>query len=464
MRWISVSGDRLVDEAGGTVVLTGFGLGGWLNMENFATGYPATETLQREALRRALGPEGYRRFFDAFDQAFFGDEDARYIASLGCNSVRLPFNYRRFEDDMRPFEIKPAGLAVLDRAVETCRRAGIYVILDLHAAPGCQNQSWHSDNPTHWDAFWDHAHFQDRVVNLWQVLAERYKDEPTVAGYNVLNEPADRTGVRLAPFYERVAAAIRRVDARHVLFLDGNTYSTDFSMFDEPIENCVYTAHDYARPGMLPRAEYPGVTEGRYYDRAQLERVFLERTEFQRRTGTPIWVGEFGPQYTGDQRRDAQRTQILRDQLEIYARAGASWSLWTYKDVGLQGVRTLPPDGPYMRRIAEVLAAKARLGTDQWGGDDSQIRYLLDPLDELFAREFPEFDPYPWGVERWLGTLFRSVLLAEPLVSQFEAAFRGATPDEAADCASSFSFGRTTERLALAELLRATLGAGEARL
>lgn len=454
MKWITISDNRLVDDDGRTVVLTGFGLGGWLNMENFATGYPSTETLQREALHRALGPEGYQRFFDRFDQCFFADADAAYIRSLGCNSVRLPVNYRRLEDDMAPFDIKPDGLAIIDRAIDICRRAGLYVILDLHALPGCQNQHWHSDNPTHRDAFWDHRHFQDRVVHLWQVLADRYRDEPTIAGYNPINEPADPTGRRIGPVYDRLATAIREADPRHVLFLDGNTYSTDFSMFDHLIDNAVYTCHDYARPGMIPEADYPGVTEGKYVDRARLEQVFAERTQFQTTTGTPIWVGEFGPQYTGNPARDEGRYAMLHDQLEIYAEAGASWSLWTYKDVGLQGIRTPAPDSPYLRRVADVMAAKARLGTDQWGGSDAQVRYLLDPLEELFRREFPEFDPYPWGVKRWVSAVFRSILLAEPLVANFEAAFCGASPDEAEACAASFEFGRCAERQGLAAILK----------
>jgi len=80
-------------------VLRGVGLGGWMNMENFITGYPATETLQRAAMRRTLGEDGYRRFFDRFLDVFFADADAAFIASLGLNSVRLAVNYRHFEDD-----------------------------------------------------------------------------------------------------------------------------------------------------------------------------------------------------------------------------------------------------------------------------------------------------------------------------------------------------------------------------
>ena len=102
----------------------------------------------------------------------------------------------------------------------------IYTILDLHAAPGGQNQDWHSDNPTGYAAFWDHKHFQDRVVNLWKVIAKRYRGNPWIAGYNPLNEPADSEWTRLLCFYDRIEAVIRGIDPEHILFLEGNTYGS----------------------------------------------------------------------------------------------------------------------------------------------------------------------------------------------------------------------------------------------
>src|SRR5215216_3413332 len=93
---------NIVTRSGKPIVLKGVGLGGWMNMENFITGYPATETLQRRALLKALGEEGYTKFFDRFLDVFFGEEDAAFLASLGMNCVRLPVNYRHFEDDMNP--------------------------------------------------------------------------------------------------------------------------------------------------------------------------------------------------------------------------------------------------------------------------------------------------------------------------------------------------------------------------
>ncbi|MGM1058299.1 glycoside hydrolase family 5 protein [Saccharothrix sp. Mg75] len=450
---IRVDGDRLVDGSGGAVLLTGYGLGGWMNMENFITGFPSTESLQRKALRRALGEEGYRRFFDRFLDVFFGEDDARFLASLGLNALRVPLNYRHFESDDRPFEIIEEGFAPLDRLIDRCAEQGIYTILDLHALPGCQNQHWHSDNPTHWAQFWAHRHFQDRVVHLWEVIADRYADRPEVAGYNPVNEPADASGEVIGPFYRRLERAIRAVDPRHVLFLDGNRYSTDFSVFDEPFANSVHSAHDYALPGIARDGRYPGVTRGEHFDRGALERAFLRRTEFMRRTGTPVWIGEFGPVFTGDAEVDAERCALLRDQLDLYHENGASWSLWTYKDIGVQGLVRTRPDCGYLRRIAPVLAKKARLGADAWGGDDRGVRHVLDPVEELFEREFPDFDPFPWGRRPWLTTLVRNILLAEPLVGEFGRCFTGVSPEEAESLADDFAFANCLPRTPLTTLL-----------
>lgn len=454
--WISVEGDRLVDAPGHPITLAGFGLGGWMNMENFITGYPGTESQQRAAMRSALGEQGYQQFFDRFLNDFFDASDAEYLASLGLNALRVPFNYRHFEDDDRPFELKESGFRWLDRVIGLCADAGIYTILDLHAAPGYQNHHWHSDNPTHLPMFWQHRHFQDRAVHLWEALADRYRDNPAVAGYNPLNEPAEETGELIGPFYQRVTRAIRAVDPKHVLFFDGNRYSTDFSMFTEPVDNAVYTAHDYALPGILHDGRYPGTARGQMFDRAALERTFLQRTEFMRRTGTPIWIGEFGPIYTGDPELDEQRYQLLSDQLEIYREHAASWSLWTYKDIGLQGLVYASPGCGYLRQIQPVLEAKARLAVDAWGSDETQVRHLLDPIEQVFAREFADFNPYPsWGQTNWIGTLVKNIMLAEPLADRFGRCFDGVDPAGAEELAADFALDRCERRERLAETLRA---------
>src|SRR6187431_388580 len=141
---LTVHGTDLVDEAGEAVRLAGVGLGGWMNMENFITGYPGNEEAIRRLLLDRMGREAYDAFFEAFHRDFFDDADAAHLAGLGINSVRIPFNYRHFEDDSAPFALEEEGFARLDRVVSLLAGHGIYSILDLHALPGRQNQHWHS--------------------------------------------------------------------------------------------------------------------------------------------------------------------------------------------------------------------------------------------------------------------------------------------------------------------------------
>jgi endoglucanase len=452
---LHVSGADLVTRSGRTVRLRGVGLGGWLSMENFITGYPATEQLQRQALRDVLGADVYEAFFDRFYATFFADDDAAYLASLGLNCVRVAINYRHFEDDDRPRRLKEEGFRLLDRAVDICARHGLYVVIDLHAAPGFQNQRWHSDNPTHVSLFWQHRDFQDRVVRLWEALADRYRDNGWVAGYNLLNEPADPSGHAVVSFYRRVHAAVRAVDPETVIFLDGNRHATDFAQFGEPLPNTVYSAHDYALAGFADAGDYPGVTRGRYVDRDAVEAKFLERTQYMRETGTPIWIGEFGPVYSGDPQRDESRYRVLRDQLALYDRYGAGWSLWTYKDIGLQGLVYAAPDSPYLQQIAPLLARKARLGVDAWGSVDTGVRQLLDPIEQTFDTEFPDFDPVPFGRRQWISTLVRHILLAEPLVEEFARCFAGLGIEQVQELADSFRLDRCLTRDRLATTVRA---------
>src|ERR1051325_2034964 len=347
---------------------------------------------------------------------------------------------------MHPFELREEGFRLLDRAIERSARHGLYSIIDLHALPGAQNQRWHSDNDTHRALFWTHRHFQDRAVHLWEALASRYRGNPWVAGYNPINEPGDVEGTVIGPFYRRLHDAVRTIDPDHILFLEGNRYAMDFRMFGDPLPNTVYTVHDYALPGLIDGGDYPGISRGRHVDRDALEHTFLARTAYMRETGTRIWIGEFGPVYPGDARRDAMRLQVLRDQLEIYERHGASWALWTYKDIGLQGLVHAAADSPWMRRIAPVLEKKARLGVDAWGSTDAGVRDLLAPIEAAFQREFPGFDPFPFGQRSWIHGLVRHILLAEPMLEDFARCFGGVTASEAVALADSFGLAACPQR------------------
>lgn len=453
--FLKIGGSEIVGADNQPVVLRGLGLGGWMNMENFITGYPANEEAQRQVLFQALGPEKYDFFFDRFLTYFFTEDDARFVRSLGLNLIRIPVNYRHLEDDMAPLVIKEDGFKHLDRAIDLCAKHEIYTIIDLHALPGYQNMDWHSDNPTHKALFWQHKHFQDRTVGIWEAMAARYKHNPWVAGYNPINEPYDPSEARIMPVYRRLVDAIRAIDPNHLIFLEGNRYSLDFSMFGEPWPGVVYTNHDYALPGFIDGGPYPGISRGRYVDKEVLEETFVARSKYMFDHKMPVWVGEFGPVYTGDPQADAMRYQVLRDQLDIYKHYAASWAIWLYKDIGLQGVVYAAADSPWRLQLAGFLEKKARLGADSWGSRDTGIRSVMDPLHALVAAEFPDWQPGPFGATRHVNRFVRFMLIAEGLLSEFAALFKGLSEAHIDELMQSFLFKNCVIRQPLAQMLAA---------
>ncbi|HWJ89883.1 MAG TPA: cellulase family glycosylhydrolase [Flavisolibacter sp.] len=451
--WLRTSGDQIVNRKGDTVRLRGFGLGGMLHMENFIDGYPANEESMREGLRKVLGEKKYNLYFETFLNSYFTEPDAAYIQSLGLNLVRIPINYHLFEDDMNPGVIKQAPFAYLDSVIARCARHQIYTIIDLHALPGAQNQHWHSDNPTHVASFWVQKSFQDRALHLWEVIARRYKHQPWVAGYDLINEPADPTGERLFPFYKRLRNAIRKIDADHILFLEGDRYAAEFDKFTEVWDNAVYTNHDYAMPGFIFGGDYPGYTNGKYYTKDSLEKDFLEKSEFMFSHHVPLWVGEFGPVYTGDPQKDEMRYQALKDQLAYYDKYKVSWCIWLYKDMGLQAIMHQKQNTPYMKLVSGFLSKKDSLGADAWGSTDKNIRGVIAPLEALFEKEFPRYDPYPRGQKREIALLVRNILIAEALVPEYCSLFSGLSDEQLVALARSFRFENYVRRTRLEDIL-----------
>jgi hypothetical protein len=336
---------------GERVVLRGVGLGSWLNLEHFMLGLPGSEGALRGAIAEAHGSERAHRFWEAYRTALVGEADLRFLASLGMNSVRIPFNYRLFESDDAPGVFDPRGFEHLDRAVALCRKHRLLAILDLHAAPGGQNPDWHSDNLRGESLFWEYAELRRRAVALWKHVAARYRDEPWVGGYDLLNEPvvlhADRTVVDR--FFAECVREVRAVDPNHLLFVEGDLYARDFTVFG-PLEdpNVACTFHFYP---MFHAADLPPGP-----DRAAAVEAVLRReitlSDLLERLGRPVWCGETGAMVEGDPGR---QLELLGDYLEVLERLGISWSLWTYKDARAMGLVHPPADAPWMKLSARAL-------------------------------------------------------------------------------------------------------------
>ncbi|KAJ3029839.1 hypothetical protein HDV00_009372 [Rhizophlyctis rosea] len=423
---LKVNGNKIVDANGNEVLLRGAGLGGWMNMENFITGYPGHEYQVRKGLRNVLGEEKYKFFFDKFLEYFFTETDAKFFKSLGLNALRVLFNYRHFEDDMNPGVYKEEGFKWLDRIINICAAHGIYTILDLHAAPGAQNIDWHADGGTHRALFWEYKEFQDRAIKLWEVLAARYRGNGWVAGHNPLNEPTDEEHYRVIAWYERAEKAIRAVDPDHILFWDGNTWAADSQDLKSPCPT----------PSMHATTTPPWASRGTAEQNVKLQKSFDRKVEFMRKHNGPIWNGEFGPVYANAEDGDnfneinQERYNVLGQQLKIYDDARASWRM-VYTS----------PDSPYMTLLKAFLQKKKLLSADEWGTDDKHVRDVMGPLEDWFVKHVPSIQhryPQTWPVKVHVARLVRNILLSEELVHEYAEYFRDLTFEELDGLAGSF--------------------------
>jgi hypothetical protein len=188
----------------------------------------------------------------------------------------------------------------------------------------------------------------------------------------------------------------------------------------------------------------------------------------------PIWNGEFGPVYSDAELDGAdeaaatnqQRYDLLAEQLRIYDKYRIHWSIWLYKDIGLQGMVHTSPSSPYMKTIAAFLAKKRRLQVDAWGRRPSkEVEELMKPLVEWIDRNAPESKgryPTPWATERQISRLVLQIWLAGSLSDEFARLFEGKSREELDGLAKSFSFTECIQReglnAALEEHARLTQG------
>ncbi len=180
----------------------------------------------------------------------------------------------------------------------------------------------------------------------------------------------------------------------------------------------------------------------------------------------PIWNGEFGPVYADPRDPDAkevneERINVLADQLKIYQETKISWSIWTYKDIGFQGMVFTDPTSPYIQLLKPFLEKKKRLGLDSWGRDDRHVDDIWRPVVKHLNAEIPDTYhkggyPFHWGLERHLARNVREMFMGDLLMSEFADYFTGKSKEELDVLAASFKFENCIFRHSLNETLKAT--------
>lgn len=461
---LQVRDDQIVDAAGRPIRLRGACIGGWMNMENFINGYPGVEHTLRATMAHALGPAKTQFLFERWLDYFLAEEDIVYLKSLGVNVIRPALNYRHFEDDAQPFVYKESGFARLDRLIGWCARHGLYVILDMHAAPGWQSPDWHCDNPDGPALLWEHPHFQDRFVALWEEIARRYAGNATVAGYDLLNEPQTeapnlpRRWDAINALYRRTVAAIRAIDPNHIICLEGDGFGSQFSGFEPPFaENLVYSGHPYSWVAGGPGA-YPGEHDGRFWDRAELRASMMRFPgyHYTQEHRVPYWAGEFGATFNGPTEELPDRLRGIADQLSVLEELGAHWTIWTYKDIGIMGCLRAAPDSAYMRLVGPILTAKRELAADPWSGwlPDSPVLQTLDRLAADIHATLLQPRPALSYVHHHLSRATMTRFTATLLQPAFVALFKDLSEADIDRVMQSFALGNCAPNEAYLAILR----------
>ena len=313
---IRALGTTIVDENQDEVLLRGVGLGGWMLQEGYmmnSNGGADTQHEFKEKLNLLVGADNTNQFYQNWLDNFITEQDINAIADWGFNSVRVALHYNLLT---LPIEEEPvegdntwleAGFERIDELMSWCSANNIYLILDLHAAPGGQGSDaaisdYDPDKPSLWESELN----RDKTIALWGQLADRYKDEPWMGGYGLLNEvnwwPLD--GSVLRAFYIETTQAIRAVDQNHIIFIGGNSWSNDFSGLTPPWDsNLVYEFHKYWS----------------YNDTDSIQWVL----DMQNQHNIPLWCGETG-----------ENSNVwYKDAMSLYETNNIGWSCWPYKRI-----------------------------------------------------------------------------------------------------------------------------------
>ncbi len=279
--------------------------------------------LINQAITELIGPDAANAFWQKYVDTYITEADIHYIKSIGMNSIRVPFNYRLFTNNTYlGGHGEERAFAIFDRLLQWCHKESLYVIFDMHCAPGGQT----GDNIDDGDGFpylFDSEESQQLTIAIWTKIAARYKDDPFVMGYDLLNEPIahlfdkEHFNPLLEPLYKRIVQSIRKVDPNHLVFLGGAQWDSNFKIFGPPFDSrSVYTFHKY----------WTEVNK----------KVIQDYIDFRDRYQVPIYVGETGE----------NEDSWIAGFRKLVEENNIGWHFWPYKKMtNTKGIVTFPMPG-----------------------------------------------------------------------------------------------------------------------
>ncbi|MBN1998559.1 carbohydrate-binding protein [candidate division KSB1 bacterium] len=390
-------GKNIVND-NGPVILRGIGLGGWMLQEGYMMQTQSFANAQyqiKAKIEAAIGEENTEKFYDAWLANYCTKADVDSLAKWGFNSIRLPMHYNLYT---LPVEEEPVegennwletGFRITDDLLAWCGDNQIYLILDLHAAPGGQGkESGISDYNPNKPSLWQSPENRAKTVALWRRLAERYFDEPWIGGYDLINETNwdMSNNTALKNLYLDITAAIREVDTRHIIFIEGNWFANDFTGLTPPWDdNMAYSFHKYWS----------------FNDQGSIQWML----DIRNRHNIPIWCGEAGENsnfwYT-------EAISLLEDN-------NIGWAWWTLKKLeSISGIMSVDKSSGYDRLLSywNGNAAKPPESVATQGMMDlaenlkiSNCHINTDVFDAMF-RQVQTNETKPFKQHRLPGTFF----------------------------------------------------------
>jgi len=342
--FLKVEGTQIVDDSGKPIILRGMGLGGWMLQEGYMLklGEVGQQHKIRAKLVELVGEERTATFYRAWLDNHTTEADIAQMAKWGFNSVRLPIH---FDQLTLPADKEPRaghdtwheeGFQRIDRLLAWSKANRVYLILDLHAAPGGQgNDLAISDRDPAKPSLWESEENQRKTVALWTKLAARYKDEPWIGGYDLINEPnwsfatpgkgngCDETeNTAVWSLQQRITAAIRKVDKQHIVIIEGNCWGNNYKGLPPVWDaNMVLSFHKYWNRN----------------DEASIAEIKATRA----RTNRPIWLGESG-----------ENSNVwFRDAIALVEGEGIGWNFWPLKKIGFNQPLEIDPGEGWMTII-----------------------------------------------------------------------------------------------------------------
>jgi glucan 1,3-beta-glucosidase len=325
LSFLTSAGTDFVNENGERVILKGCNLGSWLNLEMWMMDikdeeqYPDQYTIE-EVLQERFGKAEKDRIMDLHRENWITERDFEIIKSLGFNCIRVPFHYNIIEDEDNPMHLRKDAWRWFDSIIDLANKYELYVILDLHAAAGNQNLFDHSGRKN-WNKLWGDRIYWKRAAWLWEQIAKRYKDCPTIVSYQPINEPWGGTIEQQTELFDYLYQAIRKHDDRHIII--ASAHFTGFDHFGDPKD------HGWEHVGYSQNF-YPGLFGGGSIV-PETHKGFLGWLDDElgpklKSLDIPFLVTEFNVVFDA-----AGGAEMMRRHYDAYEKHGWAATMWSYK-------------------------------------------------------------------------------------------------------------------------------------